>query len=98
MSNILTIIIAIMTYFISHSFSILLDLVTRMKSEVLIISTKILELLFPPFEALNTKDYIGSFIKFDTLFFIQNILYSIVYLIVILFFTVLIFNKKKFEN
>lgn len=98
MSNILTIIVAIMTYFISHSFSLLLDLAIRVKSQVLILFTKGLELLFPPFEALNTKDYIGSFIKFDSLFFIQNIWYSIVYLVVILFFTVLIFNKKKFEN
>lgn len=98
MSNILTIIVAIMTYFISHSFSLLLDLAIRVKSQVLIVFTKGLELLFPPFEALNTKDYIGSFIKFDSLFFVQNIAYSIVYLVVILFFTILIFNKKKFEN
>ena len=98
MSNILTIIVAIMTYFISHSFSLLLDLAIRVKSQVLIIFTKALELLFPPFEALNTKDYIGSFIKFDTLFFVQNIGYSMMYLVLILFFTILIFNKKKFEN
>ena len=84
-----------MTYFISHSFSLLLDLSIRVKSQVLIIFTKALELLFPPFEALNTKDYIGSFIKFDTLFFVQNIGYSMMYLVLILFFTILIFNKKN---
>lgn len=98
MSNILTIIVSIMIYFISHSFSLLLDLVVKTKIIFLEIWTKILQLLFPPFEALNTKDFIWSFAKFDLGFFMQNITYSMVYLALILFFTVLIFNKKKFEN
>lgn len=98
MSNILTIIVSIMVYLVSHSFSLLLDLVLRTKIMFLEVLTKILQLLFPPFEALNTKDYIWSFAKFDLSFFIQNIAYSLVYLALILFFTVLIFNKKKFEN
>lgn len=98
MSNILTIIVSIMVYFVSHSFSLLLDLVIRTKIAFLEVIAKILQLLFPPFEALNTKDYIGSFIQFPTSFFIQNTLYSITYLALILLLTVLIFNRKKFEN
>ncbi len=98
MSNILTIIVSIMIYLVSHSFSLLLDLVLRTKIIFLEFWTKLLQLLFPPFEALNTKDYIGSFAKFDISFFLQNIAYSLFYLALILFFTILIFNKKKFEN
>ncbi len=98
MSNILTIVVSIMIYFTSHSFSLLLDLVTRAKIVFLEFLVKILQLLFPPFEALNTKDFIWSFIKFNTSFYIENMIYSILYLVLILFFTVLIFNRKKFEN
>lgn len=98
MSTILTIIVSIMVYFVSHSFSLLLDLAMKVKSEWLIVFTKVLQLGFPPLEALNTKDFIGSFTQFGSIYFIQNSIYSIVYLVIILFFTVLIFNKKKFEN
>jgi len=58
MSNILTIMVSILTYFISHSFSLLLDLIIRIKSTTLELFIRTLQLLFPPFEALNTKDYI----------------------------------------
>ncbi|MBW7954439.1 ABC transporter permease [Candidatus Gracilibacteria bacterium] len=98
MSNILTIIVSILIYFTSHSFSLLLDLVNQAKILFLEVLVRLLQLLFPPFEALNTKDYIGSFSKFNTSFFIENTLYSILYLVLILFFTILIFNRKKFEN
>lgn len=100
MSNILTILVSILTYFISHSFSLLLDLVIRMKNEMMIVFVKFLQLLFPPFEALNTKDKIWSFdiSKYGFDFFVLNSFYSFAYLALILFFTILIFNKKKFEN
>lgn len=98
MSNILTIIISILVYFISHSFSLLLDLAIRTKSILLENFVRILQLLFPPFEAMNLKDYIWSFVKIENIFYFQNILYSLAYLSLILFFTVLIFNRKKFEN
>lgn len=98
MSNILTIIVSIMIYFVSHTFSLLLDLIMRTQIVFLEVFWKILQLLFPPFEALNTKDYIGSFIEFAPSFFVQNIIYSILYLVLVLFFTILIFNRKKFEN
>ena len=98
MSNILTIIMSIMIYFVSHTFTLLLDLFARTQIVFLEIFGRTLQLLFPPFEALNTKDYIGSFLQFSSLYFIQNIVYSVLYLVLVLFFTILIFNKKKFEN
>ncbi len=98
MSNILTILVSVMIYFISHSFSLLLDLVWATKNIIIINSVKILQLIFPPLEALNIKDVIWSFTDFKTLFLVFNTFYSFAYLFLILLFTILIFNKKKFEN
>ncbi|MFA5917315.1 MAG: ABC transporter permease [Candidatus Gracilibacteria bacterium] len=98
MSNMLTIIVSVMIYFISHSFSLLLDLVGATKNVLMINAIKILQLIFPPFEALNIKDVIGSFTDFKPLYFIFNTFYSIAYLFLIIIFTILIFNRKKFEN
>jgi hypothetical protein len=60
--------------------------------------TQGIQLLFPPFEALNIKDIIGSFTNFHANFFIFNSFYAIAYLSIILLGTILIFNKKRFEN
>lgn len=98
MSNILTILVALMVYLLSHSYSLLLDLAIRTKNTVIIYFTQGLQLLFPPLEALNTKDFIGTFESFGFLYFASNTLYSVIYLAIILFFGVLIFNKKRFEN
>lgn len=97
-SNILTILVTLSIYFLSHSFSILLDLVNRLNNSVIIYFTKWLQLIFPPFEALNTKDLIWSFSNFNSFYFLSNISYSLIYLAIILFFTIQIFNRKKFEN
>lgn len=98
MSHILTILVSIMIYILSHSFSLLLDLANRMQNEIVINSTKAIQLLFPPLEALNIKDVIGSFQNFTINYFLFNSFYSFAYLIIILGFTVAIFNRKKFES
>lgn len=98
MSNILTILVSIMVYFLSHSFQLIIDLWMRFKNEMVITFTRILQLLFPPFEALNIKDVIWSFTNFKIEFFIYNTFYSIMYIWALLFLTVIIFNKKRFEN
>ncbi len=98
MSNILTILVSVMIYFISHSFSLLLDLVWATKNIIIIDSLRVFQLIFPPFEALNIKDVIWSFTDFNVLFFALNTFYSITYLLLIITFTILIFNNKKFEN
>lgn len=98
MSNILTILVSLSIYFLSHSYSILLDMANRSANEIIITLTKILELIIPPFQALNIKDVIWHFTEFSYRFFLFNSLYSIIYLTIILYFTVIIFNKKKFEN
>ena len=105
MSNILTIIVSMLIYILSHSFSLILDMVMfktigmwKILEWTINTSIKILQLLFPPFESLNIKDVIWSFQQFHANFFILNTFYSIFYLAIILFFTIIIFNKKKFEN
>ena len=98
MSNILTILTTLMIYFLSHSFSALIDMINRFQSEILTRLVNFLQLLFPPFEYLNIKDVIWSFTNFHINYFLFNSFYSIVYLLIILYFTVLIFNRKKFEN
>lgn len=97
MSNILTILVTMMIYVLSHSFSLILDMVHRFQNEVITRFIKALQLLFPPFEALNIKDVIWGFTNFSANFFIFNSFYSIAYLLIILYFTVVIFNKKEFE-
>jgi len=97
-STIITILVTIMIYLASHSFSAILDLAVRLKNEWLQIFIKGLELLFPPMEALNIKDVIGTFQNFWIKYFVFNSFYAIMYIIVIMYFTILIFNRKKFEN
>lgn len=98
LSTILTIIVSILFYFISHNFSIILDLLYRTKNEFYIFWWKFLNIIFPPFEALNMKEVIWSFQDFSWFFMFSNALYWLVYLIIILYFTILIFNNKKFES
>lgn len=98
MSNILTILVSVMFYFIAHSFSTIIDLVVRLHNQVLVYLIKSLQVLFPPFEAINLKDSIWSFSNFPLSYLVWNTFYSLFYLALILFFTVLIFNRKNFEN
>lgn len=98
MSNMLTILVSIMIYFLSHSFSLLLTMAERTKNEIAVYFTQGLQLLFPPLEALNIKDVIWNFKDFHFNFFLFNTFYSLVYLAIILTLTVIIFDRKKFEG
>ncbi len=97
MSNMLTITVSLMVYFLSHSFGNIIDMAVRSKSIVFENFTRGLQLLFPPFEAMNIKDLIGSFDKFTTQFYLMNSFYAVAYAALIIYLTVLIFNRKKFE-
>lgn len=98
MSNMLTIIVSILVYFISHSLSLVLDLMYRTQNEIAMAATKGFSLIFPPLEALNIKDVIGSFTNFSYTYLFSNMIYSIFYIIVMMMLSIIIFNKKKFEN
>jgi ABC-type transport system involved in multi-copper enzyme maturation permease subunit len=58
MSNIMTIMVSLMMYLISHNFALLLDLFSRMKQEIAFQMIQIFQLLFPPLQAMNIKDVI----------------------------------------
>ena len=70
----------------------------RSKSIFFEYGVKAIQIFFPPFESLNIKDVIGAFSDFHANFFIFNTYYSLAYLAVVLFLTVAIFERKKFEN
>jgi ABC-type transport system involved in multi-copper enzyme maturation permease subunit len=98
MSNMLTIATTLLIYILAHSYSIILDLVHNWGNEVLIYTAKLWWLLFPPFEALNTKDIIWAFSNFSLGYFLSNWFYSVAYFVILLLFAILIFNRKKFET
>ena len=97
MSHIMTIMIALMVYLISHSFSLLLDLFSQFQ-EWLLTVIQIIQLLFPPLQALNTKDVIGSFSDFSLQYFMFNSVYSMLYITIVLFFALQVFSRKTFEE
>lgn len=97
-SNIMTIMVSLMVYLISHNFSLLLDLLFKSGQEWLAQAGRIFQLLFPPMQALNVKDVIGSFSDFSIKFFMFNSFYAGMYILIILFFTVQIFSRKTFED
>ena len=98
MSNMLTIIVSMLVYFLSHSFSLILDMVMRTKNIIGIYIINFISLIFPPLEAMNIKDFIGSFKDFSFLYLFWNSFYAIWYIILLMGFSVLIFNRKKFEG
>jgi hypothetical protein len=54
----LTILVTLSIYFLSHSFTTIIDIANRSGNTIALYFTKGLELFFPPFEALNIKDVI----------------------------------------
>jgi hypothetical protein len=86
-------------YIVGHGLAGVLDMALRMKQEILIHGTQILMVVFPNFEALNAaKNTIGTPIGIPASFFALNIGLALVYIIILLGFACLIFEKKRFEN
>lgn len=98
MSTILTILVTMMIYVIGHSYSLVLDLIMTVKTTVWLTFVKIFGVLIPPFEALNTKDVIGMFSEYTPEYFLLNSMYSVIYLMIVLFLAVIIFERKTFER
>lgn len=97
-SSILSIVLTILIYFISHSITAIYDTALNMKSIIMVNMSRFFYIIFPPFEALNLKSVILSNVKIDPIFLVANTLYAILYIIIILGFTIIIFNRKTFEN
>jgi hypothetical protein len=90
--------VSLMIYLISHSFSLILDIFMRLGDNFMLILIRIFQLIFPPLQAMNIKDVIGSFSEFSLPFFISNWVFGLMYISIILFFTIQIFSRKTFEN
>jgi len=97
-SNMITILVTITFYITGHSLSLVMDLAKKWWNELLIKTVEIIHILFPPFEALNIKNNIWWIISYDLKFYLLNTWYSFVYIMILLYFTIIIFNNKKFEN
>lgn len=97
MNPMLTILLSLMIYIISHSFSLLLTIFGRM-GDVFLYSVQVLQLFFPPLEALNVKDLIGTFDILPLNYFLFNSFYTLTYIWLLLFLTVIVFSRKKFEE
>lgn len=98
MSSILTIIVTLFVYLISHSFSTIIDTLVKKWAETILPFVQGFSTIFPPFEALNIKDSIWGIIEFSNTYLAMNFLYGLLYLAVIVFATIFLFNKKKFED
>lgn len=98
MSNIMTIMMSLMVYVISHSFSLLLEIFSRMQEKLFLLWIELIQILFPPLQALNVKDSIEGFWGIWYQYFLFNGIYGMLYITIILFFTVQIFSRKTFED
>ena len=98
MGNMMTIMVSLMVYLIAHNFSLILDLFVRLQDTIFLQIVRIFQIIFPPMQALNVKDVIGTFADFSITFFMFNTIYSFLYILIILFFTVQIFSRKTFED
>jgi ABC-type transport system involved in multi-copper enzyme maturation permease subunit len=97
-SPLLSILLVMGVYIISHSITTMTDMALRSGNQALLYFSKFLMVIFPNFEALNIKSIIGTPVILNHSFFAINIVHAFLYLAVILTFAVLIFNRKTFEN
>lgn len=97
-SPLLSILLVMGVYVISHSITTMTDMAIHSSNQILFYLSKFLMIVFPNFEALNIKSVIGTPIVLSPSFFAINIVHACLYLTLILTFTVLIFNRKTFEN
>lgn len=98
MSSILSIILTVLIYIISHSITALIDMAISKKNIILAYISRFLYIVFPNFEALNIKNMMWLPEKIWFAYVAGNWAYAILYLCLILFFTIAIFNRKTFEN
>lgn len=97
-SPLLSILLVLGVYIISHSITTMTDMAIRSGNQILYYFSKVLMVIFPNFEALNVKSLIGTPVVPNLSFFAINIVHALLYLVLILTFAVLIFNRKTFEN
>lgn len=98
MSNMLSIIVSLLMFIIGSSFNLIIDLFIRAQDSVLLLFIKSAGVILPPIEALNVKDTIWTPLTFWYEYFALNSLYATVYIVIVMTFTIFLFNRKKFEG
>lgn len=95
----LSILVTMGMYIAAHSASTILDMAARLKDPVLIWTGKILTAVMPNFEALNfAKNTLGTPVAIAASTYGINFGIALLYLVVVLVLTVIIFEHKGFEN
>ncbi len=97
-SPILSMFCTIATYFIGHNAYAILDFSARKGSIFFEWMGRITITLFPNLEALNLKNYVATGIPFDIRYWSLGYATAVLYIIVILYLGVLLFNKKSFDT
>lgn len=97
MSSILSIVMTILVYVISHGITSIIYMAKRSQNALMEYTGNTLYVIFPNFEALNLKHFIMS--SFENLgsYVAYNTLYAVLYAYIILGLTIIIFNRKTFE-
>ena len=97
-SSLLSILLTVGVYLIGHAIAPMIDTAIRSGNTVFLRFSQALYALFPNFEALSyPKNIIGTPQTLDMPVFFFTASHALVYLAVILLFTILIFNRKTFE-
>ncbi len=98
-SPLLSILFTLGIYVSAHSVSAVLDMALRLKEQGMIYAAKGALAILPPFEALNVaKNTIGTPISIPLSQFAWQFVGAGLYLCLVLIATILIFERKKFEN
>jgi len=97
-SSLLSILLTMGIYVISHSISPMIDTALRTGNVIFLRFAQVLYLIFPNFEGLNyAKNIIGTPETLSNISFLVNGGHALLYTGIILLFTIIIFNKKTFE-
>lgn len=95
----LSILVTIGIYVASHGISGMLDMGLRIKNDILVYVSKGLLTILPNFEAMNfAKNTIGTPVALHGWLYVKDFATALLYLGIILVLTVVIFNRKGFEN
>lgn len=98
MGNMMTIMMSFLLYLIAHNFSMMLDLAYRIGSKAFLSFTQALQVVVPPLQAMNIKEYVGGIQSFSSLHFLMNTSYALVYIAFLLVASTIIFTKRNFED
>jgi len=97
LSPILTLICGILIYFVGHTLTDFVNMMTKIHEWLGMFANGI-AVFFPPLETLNTKNLIGiTSYTFGEYFLLVTHIYAFLYIAAVLFWAIIFFEKKEFE-